>query len=318
MRAAATGAHPPPAGSGGQAAEAPPFGSRALPFPLERLRLASGRLPWRWPASLLRRICLALRPVPFDVSVFGDQRMRLYLRDNRTERRAFAGGALWDVRERAALAGAVTGHDPGAGPFRFVDAGANVGLYTLWMCHVAARTGQPVRIAAVECDPVNLARLEANLAASGAGPADAGGCVSVHRVALGAAAGEAAFRTGGLANRGEARLAAADGADTIRVPVRPLLAVLDEAGIDRPDALKIDLEGVEATVLDAFLDTAPPARWPRLVVIEAERGAETPALARLREAGYAVTERTRMNAILAAGQASRSEPIETGRAHGQT
>ena len=316
---AISGVHPVPdpaaAGSGGAA-----FGALALPAPLERLRLAAARAPWRWPGSVLRRLCLALRPGPFDVTVFGDQRMRLHLRDSRTERRAFAGSALWDLSEREVLAEALDAHDPAKGPFAFVDAGANVGLYTLWMRHAAARSGRTLRVAAIECDPENLARLAVNLAASGVGTTDpaAGGPVTVHRVALGARSGTAAFRSRGLVNRGEAQLAAADGADTVRVAVRPLLDVLDEAGIDRPDALKIDVEGAEEAVLDAFFASAPPARWPRLVVIEAKRGADTAALARLRKAGYAVIERTRMNAILAAPETGRAEPDETGRAHGQT
>lgn len=255
---------------------------------------------------------MAARAGPVDVTVFGDQRMRLYLRDNRTERRAFAGVGNWDKRERRCLAEALAAEDVDAGAFTFVDAGANVGLYTLWMRHAAARAGRDVRIAAVECDPVNLGRLEFNLAASGAGDE-----VSVHQVALGTAPGEAAFRTRGLVNRGEARLAERDGADTVRVPVAPLLAVLDEAGIACPDALKIDVEGAEAAILAAFLESAPQTRWPRLVVIEAGHGAQTPALARLCEAGYSIRDRTRMNVILAAPDESRSEAIETGGAHGQ-
>jgi len=317
---AVSGAHPVPDPAAAMGAAALAFGQCALPAPLEWLRRAAGHMPWRWPGSLVRRLCLALRPAPYDVTVFGDQCMRLHPCDSRTERRAFAGAAIWDMRERAALADALAAHDASAGPFAFVDAGANVGLYTLWMRHAAARAGRAVRIAAIDCDPENLARLDLNLAASGVGPTEprAGGPVTVHRVALGARHGEAAFRTGGLSNRGEAQLAPADGADTVRVQVRPLLDVLDEAGIDRADALKIDVEGAEEAVLDAFLASAPPSRWPRLVVIEAKRGADTAALARLREAGYAVVERTRMNAILAAPDRGRSEPDETGRAHGQT
>ncbi|MEL7349416.1 MAG: hypothetical protein AAFN17_16805, partial [Pseudomonadota bacterium] len=45
---------------------------------------------------------------------------------------------------------------------------------------------------------------------------------------------------------------------------------------------------------------ADRALWPALVIIEAPRGAETPALALLRETGYAVHARTKLNAVLTA------------------
>lgn len=53
---------------------------------------------------------------------------------------------------------------------------------------------------------------------------------------------------------------------TLRVPVRRLSALCDEAGIDRIDVLKIDVEGAEADVL-AGIDFA--RHRPRVILLEA-------------------------------------------------
>lgn len=265
----------------------PPYGAHALPAPLERLRRlgagcgAHGALGRR-VASVIRRIVCLGRKDPFDIEPFPRQRARLYPRDNLSEKRVFTAPARWDAAERAAIARVAAG----AGEvFRFVDAGANVGLYTL-----AARASAPrgFRGLAIEPDPENLRRLRFNLAASGAAE------VTVAPVALSDRAGEATLAAAG-ANRGEIALGAGDG---LRVATRPLLDLLREAGFDGVDVLKIDIEGHEEPVLRAFLDSAPGALLPRHILIEAPRGAETPALALLRANGYVVADRTKLNAIL--------------------
>jgi FkbM family methyltransferase len=235
-----------------------------------------------------------------DVEAFPGQRARLYPRDNLSEKRVFASAARWDRAERAALADRLSRTPP---PFHFVDAGANAGLYTL-----ALRAVGQIRGLAIEPAPEMLARLRFNLRASGAGE------VTVAPVALAAETGAVALAPAG-ANRGE--VAVTGGGRGPHVAARPLLDVVREAGFGRIDALKIDIEGQEAEVLGAFLRDAPPSLRPGLVVIEAPRGADTPALALLRRTGYVTRERTRMNAILAAPRGGRPEPDKTGEAHGQ-
>ncbi len=270
------------------AAVEPPFGAFALPRGLEALRRATAALPpsgaARRAASLVRRLCLLGRADPVDVEAFPGQRARLHPRDNLSEKRVFGTPRFWDAAERRALATAMRERPA---PFRFVDAGANAGLYAL-----AVRSLGPARILAIEPEPEMLRRLRTNLALSGAAE------VTVAPVALAAEEGTVRLATPG-SNRGETR-AAADG-DGAAVPARPLLALLEAHGFDRVDALKIDIEGAEEPVLRAFLRDAPPARHPRLVILEATRGAATPALALLAGAGYQTVERTRMNAILLAG-----------------
>jgi len=274
----------------------PPFGSHALPRALERLRrfgASRGQGPIaRRAASLIRRICLLGRADPVDVEPFSGQRARLYPRDNLSEKRVFGAARIWDRAERAALARAAAQSPP---PFHFVDAGANVGLYSL-----AVRSHGPARILAIEPDPETLRRLRDNLAASGAAE------VQVAPVALAERSGRARL-AGPAANRGEIALLAPESAGRDGGPepagdaveTRPLLTVVQAAGFGRIDALKLDIEGAEAPVLEAFLAEAPAALWPRLVILESRRGEETPALALLRRSGYVELERSRMNAILA-------------------
>lgn len=277
------------------------FGAYALPGSLERLRRAGlglGRSGVaRKAVSLIRRVVMAGRPGPFDVEPFPGQRARLYPRDNLSEKRVFSGAQFWDWDERAALSEAAAKTDH----FVFVDAGANAGLYTLAV-RAAARG---FRGLAVEPDPENRARLMFNLAASDATE------VTVAPVALAAVRGKARIAAG-HANRGELML----GPEGTEVETRPLLDVVREAGLDRIDALKIDIEGHEEPVLRGFLADAPDHLRPHMIIIEAQRGARTPALVLLEANGYQTVGRTRMNAILTRPTAKGAGRIEVAPGNG--
>ena len=83
-----------------------------------------------------------------------------------------------------------------------------------------------------------------------------------------------------------------------RVPGRPLLDLLLEAKVDRVDAMKIDIEGFEVPVLEAFFNTAPRSLWPRFVIgeIVGEGGESLKNL--LISRGYRLDRCTKMNGIL--------------------
>ena len=266
------------------------FGAYALSPARERLRrwglsLGQGAIARRL-CSLIRRIVVAGRTGPFDVEAFPGQNARLYPDENLSDKRVFAGAQFWDAVERAALGVAVRTADE---PVYMVDAGANAGLYTL---AVRAEAGpKDLKVLAIEPDPENLSRLRFNLAASGA-DAD----VTVAPVALSDRDGETRIAVN-HANRGELTT----GADGTPVAMRPLMSLVNEAGFPRVDALKIDIEGMEDPVLAHYLGNADRVFWPRLVILEAQRGEVTPALERLQSAGYRIQERSRMNAILALG-----------------
>lgn len=262
------------------------FGTYALSPGRERLRRMAQTLGRsglaRRACSLIRRIVAAGRAGPFDVEAFPGQRARLYPAENLSDKRVFAGVQFWDWCERAALARAIRA---APGPAYMVDAGANAGLYTL--AALAAGESKPVNVLAVEPDPENLARLGFNLAASGAST------VTVAPFGLADCTGTAHLAAA-HANRGE--LALADRGTEITL--RPLADLVAEAGFPRLDVLKIDIEGMEAAVLDHYFSHSGPPLWPGLVILEAPRGAETEALGALTARGYRIDHRTRLNAVL--------------------
>lgn len=288
----------PMGGGRGQAAMSPrampgdvaAFGTFALSPGMERLRRFGqtlGRGPIaRRACSVIRRLVSVGHQGPFDVEAFPGQNARLYPAENLSDKRVFAGVQFWDWAERAALGRAIrAAHEP----VYFVDAGANAGLYTLAVRSEAG--GKVVKGLAIEPDPQNIARLRFNLAASAAD-----GDVTVAEVALGDKEGTAHIASG-HANRGE--LALADKGTP--VALRPLLSVVEWAGLPRIDALKIDIEGMEESVLSAFFASAPDSLWPAMIILEARRGETTPALSHLTGLGYTIAERTHMNVVLCRG-----------------
>ena len=56
--------------------------------------------------------------------------------------------------------------------------------------------------------------------------------------------------------------------EQMRVRAKKLLTLVREEGYGKIDAIKLDIEGAEDLVLDPFLSEAPPALWPRLVIME--------------------------------------------------
>ena len=68
-------------------------------------------------------------------------------------------------------------------------------------------------------------------------------------------------------NRGQSSIAMVKG-EKVTVPCRTLEGVLVDAGFDRVDAMKIDIEGAEDTVLVPLFATAPSTLWPSLILLE--------------------------------------------------
>jgi FkbM family methyltransferase len=272
---------------------APPFGALAPSPSKARLRALAHRLPTNYfgrkAASLLLGPAGGRAARAYDVTVFASQKARLHPHDNICEKRVYLTPQLWDREERAALGAAIAGHSGRS--FHFIDAGANVGLYTLFARSAALLAGANLRAACVEADPEMRARLAFNLAAS-----DAGAEVQVFPCALAEAEGTLRFSVN-RGSRGESRL---DAEGDISVPARPLAAIVAQSGFARIDAMKMDIEGAELATLRAFFAAAPKTLWPRLIVLETSHETESSAASALcAGAGYATRLRTRMNAVLA-------------------
>jgi FkbM family methyltransferase len=174
----------------------------------------------------------------------------------------------------------------------FVDIGASIGLYSLPLAILTAPTGYVI---AIEPDAQALRRLRANQAASEAAN------LIIFPVAAGAQAGEIGFTH--AANSGASRVCPQG---TQRVRVRPLMEIIAEAGVNRIDALKIDVEGYEDRALLPFFRSARRSLWPARMVIEDEYAREWKegCLEFLTDVGYHIVARTRNNVLLALERSS--------------
>ena len=145
----------------------------------------------------------------------------------------------------------------------FIDVGADLGYYSLKAAPMVGATGHVI---AIEPNPEALGRLRVNLAASNAN------VVAVAPVACSDAEGTLDLYVAPYANTGETSLsksnASQDGAITraFKVRARPLDDIVQESGVVRVDAIKIDVEGAEYLVLKGAVQTLD--RFHPMLLIE--------------------------------------------------
>ena len=252
----------------------PPYGALA-PHRLDSAILGiTASLPDNW---LGLRLAIGLRRITtmrlraddgLDVERFG-LKVRLHPRSNGCEKGLLFTPQMYEVPERAALAAEIERAQAAGRPFVFVDIGANVGLFSMF---VASRVGRGGLILAIEPEPENLRRLRFNIAANPGVP------IRAIATALGARAGTVALAINSHDRGGtRTRFIAADqhppdcnkdASGQSLAACRTLLAVLAEEAIAAVDALKIDVEGAENSILSPFFRDAPQALWPKLIIME--------------------------------------------------
>lgn len=229
------------------AAQQPPFGAYT-PTMLQALLIglaqstAFGRGGARW---MISQMIEGLRPGPVDVERFGVKQRLHHYGPYFVEKKMLLHIHDYDKREFEQLRTVVK---PGC---RFVDVGANAGIYVY-----AVKSWAPdAKVLAVEANPIYANRLRFNVAAN------AFKDVTVVNAAAGGETGTGAYYP-------DAESLVASKGESFEVPVRTLHDMVVEAGFDRIDAMKMDIEGFEDRVLPPFFDTAPRALWPRLMILE--------------------------------------------------
>ena len=273
------------------------------------LKLLGARLPSRF-ALLARRLARARMDGPVDTIVW-EQKLRLFPDRSVSEARILFLAWHWDYIERMRL-------KPWVGPgFTFVDVGANVGGYTFW---ISSLTGGEGRTVAVEPDPALVRQLRYNVRTNGLQ-----GSVRIVEAAVGARSGDGRLIRSSV-NSGENRLRrprggapdrmAAAGNGVVPVRVRTLDSIVREAGLERIDFLKVDVEGHEPEVLEPFFAAACPSLRPRLLLVEMKPGGGSQALeSRILEQGYRLEQRTRMNGLFRRADVVRPAAPARSRAH---
>ncbi|PTM42454.1 FkbM family methyltransferase [Bosea sp. 124] len=269
-------------------AEDKPYGTFAPRRGLSRIiawtRCASDSFLGRKVAYALRRLGLrSLDGRPVDIEALG-AKMRLYPDGNVCEKRVLFTPQYFDPLERGLLAERLRDG------FRFIDIGANIGAYSLF---VAAKAGPSARILAVEPQPDVFARLSFNIAQNPFGTVKAVAC------ALADKPGELTLFIDPT-NRGESsvRILRSSTGTTVRVPAMTLLSLVQNEGYERLDAIKLDVEGAEDLILEPFLRDAPESLWPGFIIIEDSRQRwQSDLAALLTQSGYTLLAQTRLNLV---------------------
>ena len=279
------------------AADNDAFGSLA-PGWLDRSVIALTQLlPNNWLglrlAILFRRAVTMRLDYPagaLDVERWG-LNVRLHPRDNGCEKNLLFTPQMYEPTELKELGADIARAAQLNKPFVFVDIGANVGLFSLF---VAAHAGAGARIFAIEPEPGNQRRLNFNVGANSNLP------IKVFPMALSDEAGELVVELDRRDRGGSRTRKVVDAkAEAVRVTAQTLFALLQSERVETVDALKIDVEGFEDVVLGPFFRDAPPRMLPHLIIIEDCSGSwKADLMSIMADKGYSVVARSKLNFIL--------------------
>jgi FkbM family methyltransferase len=171
----------------------------------------------------------------------------------------------------------------------FLDAGANVGFYSLIASQLVGDGG---RIIAVEANPFNGSRLAANLKVSGIKN------VRLANVGLSDKTEVLELGLNTTGNRGGHSFLS-DSADRVKVQCKTLTDVLLSEGAQKVDGAKMDIEGFEFKVLQRFFADGNSKLWPGFLIIEVNPSLggknSGDALELLKQNGYTLSNLSELN-----------------------
>ncbi len=251
---------------------------------IEKTRAAADTWLGKRMAFVLRRLALKrLRGAPVDIETYG-ARMRLLPYNNVCEKRVLFTPQFFDPLEREILQARIREG------FVFVDIGANIGAYSLF---VAMQAGTGARILAVEPQPDIFDRLVFNIRQNPGAPIKAVDCAIADKP------GEVTlFLDPRNSGESSVKIVGSGQAGAIKVPATTLQGLIEAEGYAHIDALKLDVEGAEDIILEPFLRSAPQELHPRLIIVEDGSGRWQIDLPRLlEECGYREIARTRLNLV---------------------
>jgi FkbM family methyltransferase len=171
-----------------------------------------------------------------------------------------------------------------------VDIGCNIGLYSLPLARVAGPKG---RVVSIDANPEMVRHLRFNAKASGLDT------ITAVNMAVG---GEEA-RVDLQIRKNDLAIVRVEQSADGAMQMLPLLRILSEAGLERVDSLKIDIEGHEDLALVPFLQRASEDLLPSRIVIErASQTQDYPGcVAEFDRLGYRLVGQTRNNSMYQRG-----------------
>lgn len=264
----------------------PQFGSFLLSgYQSHLLRLAqtvSGNWFGRRFSLILKNIILFKKKTIIDAKVSG-LNLRLYMLDNIAERKFLFMPNFFDSYELNLLKNQLISGNT------FIDVGANAGIYTLM---IAPLVGCKGRIIAIEPNPILVERLRFNLSVNNFEDR-----VTIEQCGVYDVDQELDLFID-KCNFGESSLLYNNLKDKLTIQCRTLLQILQHNKIEKVDALKVDIEGVEDKVLLSFFSTAPGELYPKIIIVENSPqrwGAEL--VSGLKNVGYKLLKTTRLNQV---------------------
>jgi FkbM family methyltransferase len=159
----------------------------------------------------------------------------------------------------------------------FIDIGANSGFYSLIAAQIITKQG---KIIAFEPNPVMISRLKYNIEVNAKRDI-------IEVMPFGLADRETEFDLAlDPKNLGGSTIIESDRVNKVRIRCVPLLdAIVNK--VSRIDFLKIDIEGADALVMNAFFKSAPKSLYPKYIIIETDEGVD------LKSYGYKEIANTR-------------------------
>ena len=155
----------------------------------------------------------------------------------------------------------------------YVDVGANVGYFTAMAAKIVGSAG---RVISIEADPRTYSRLMHNIRINNFEN------ITAHNVAATAERCEVSIQQGEARNSGSNSIVV--GGNGLTVPGLPLREILGE-DIGRARFIKIDIEGSEASVLEAILEDLDKLP-PDLIVASEVSAGSAEFVARFLNAGF--------------------------------
>jgi FkbM family methyltransferase len=252
-----------------------------------RLISVAQAMPRNWfgqqLAQLARKLVLRLADLPIRSRVDG-LNFEFHIRDNASEKKYLFMPWRFDLAERSLLVKEMPKDAV------FVDIGANVGIYSLY---VASHLGPNGRVIAFEPNPSAYQRLSTNVALN-----EATLSADIALLQLGVSAKDEIvelYLDDG--NLGGSSLVM-ESANKTTIECKPLLDVLQSQGVEKIHGLKIDIEGAEDIALTPFLQRAPASLLPRWIVIENSQHLwKTDLTALILGLGYQLRHSSRMNSV---------------------